>query len=94
MTLRVRALVMTIGLDLPSQIFEAHKEAVKLHVRSTSYGRKCRSPVCWAGSLESTTYWTRDYSMSLRKDFKIRDRCQAVRDATKSYADKRRGPLN
>nr|GFC63086.1 reverse transcriptase domain-containing protein [Tanacetum cinerariifolium] len=27
--LRVRALVMTIGLDLPSQIFEAQQEAVK-----------------------------------------------------------------
>ncbi|GKC65207.1 putative reverse transcriptase domain-containing protein [Tanacetum coccineum] len=28
--LRVRALVMTIGLDLPSRIFEAQKEAVKV----------------------------------------------------------------
>ncbi|GJU63373.1 hypothetical protein Tco_1245208 [Tanacetum coccineum] len=28
--LRVRALVMTIGLDLPSRILEAQKEAIKI----------------------------------------------------------------
>ncbi|GJX56795.1 hypothetical protein Tco_0286692 [Tanacetum coccineum] len=28
--LRVRALVMTIGLDLPSRIIEAQKEAIKI----------------------------------------------------------------
>ncbi|GJW08650.1 putative reverse transcriptase domain-containing protein [Tanacetum coccineum] len=36
------------------------------------YGRKCRSPICWA---------------------EIKKRIQAVRDKQKSYADRRRKPL-
>ncbi|GJQ93514.1 putative reverse transcriptase domain-containing protein [Tanacetum coccineum] len=64
--LRVRALVMTIGLDLPKQILNAQTEArkpdrehqkrgcwsyhasIKAAPFEALYGRKCRSPVCWA----------------------------------------------
>ncbi|GKB39902.1 hypothetical protein Tco_0884844 [Tanacetum coccineum] len=61
--LRVRSLVMTIGLDLPKQILEAQIEAQKPENYSNSrgyhasikaapfealYRRKCRSPVYWA----------------------------------------------
>nr|GEU81395.1 reverse transcriptase domain-containing protein [Tanacetum cinerariifolium] len=63
-SLRVRALVMTIGLDLPKQILEAQIEAQKpenfknedvggmISIKDAPfealYSRKCRSPVCWA----------------------------------------------
>ncbi|GKB88141.1 putative reverse transcriptase domain-containing protein, partial [Tanacetum coccineum] len=53
------------------------------------YGRKCRSPVCWAKVGEAQL--TRPETME--KIFKIRDRMQAARDRQKSYADKRRRPL-
>nr|GEX42341.1 putative reverse transcriptase domain-containing protein [Tanacetum cinerariifolium] len=57
------------------------------------YGRKCRSPVCWAeveyvqltdpGIIHETT----------KKIIQIKSRIQAVRDRHKSYADVRRKPL-
>ncbi|GJU93244.1 hypothetical protein Tco_1318000 [Tanacetum coccineum] len=63
--LRVRALVMTIGLNLPKQILSAQSEAIKEenfinedlrgminNIKAAPfealYGRKCRSPICWA----------------------------------------------
>ncbi|GJV44212.1 hypothetical protein Tco_1428748 [Tanacetum coccineum] len=76
---RVRALVMTIGLDLPKQILEAQIEAQKPENYSNSrgyhasikaapfealYGRKCRSP--------------------------IKQRIQTARDRQKNYADLKR----
>ncbi|GKE22960.1 putative reverse transcriptase domain-containing protein, partial [Tanacetum coccineum] len=54
------------------------------------YGRKCRSPVCWAevGSLRLEIIHE-----TTKKIFKIRDRMPAARDRKKSYADKRHRPL-
>nr|GEW68766.1 reverse transcriptase domain-containing protein [Tanacetum cinerariifolium] len=145
--LRVRALVMTIGLDLPSRIFEAQQEAEAdsterlktLYLReivsrhgvplsiisdrdshftsrfwqslqkalgtqldlSTAYhpqtdalyGRKCRSLVCWAGVGEAQLTRPEIIHELTEKIVQIRNRMQAARDRQKSYADKRRRPL-
>ncbi|GJT36234.1 putative reverse transcriptase domain-containing protein [Tanacetum coccineum] len=57
------------------------------------YGRKCRSPVCWAEVREVQLTGLKIIHKTAKKIFKIRDRMQAARDRQKSYADKRRKPL-
>ncbi|GKA21826.1 putative reverse transcriptase domain-containing protein [Tanacetum coccineum] len=57
------------------------------------YGRKCRSPVCWA-ELERHKSWDQRFLHETTENiFKIRDCMQAAHDRQKSYADKRRRPL-
>ncbi|GJS49873.1 reverse transcriptase domain-containing protein [Tanacetum coccineum] len=57
------------------------------------YGRKCRSPVCWAKVGESQLTGPEIIHETMKKIFKIRDCMQAARDRQKNYADKRRRPL-
>ncbi|GJU01300.1 putative reverse transcriptase domain-containing protein [Tanacetum coccineum] len=57
------------------------------------YGRKCHSPVCWAEVGEAQLTGPEIIHKTTEKIFKIRDRMQAARDRQKSYADKRRRPL-
>ncbi|GJZ73866.1 putative reverse transcriptase domain-containing protein [Tanacetum coccineum] len=57
------------------------------------YGRKCRSPVCWAEVGEAQLTGPEIIHETTEKIFKIRDRMQAARDRQKSYADKRRRSL-
>ncbi|GJZ33019.1 putative reverse transcriptase domain-containing protein [Tanacetum coccineum] len=57
------------------------------------YGRKCRSPVCWAEVGEAQLTRPEIIHETTEKIFKIRDRMQAARDRQKSYADQRRRPL-
>ncbi|GJW63304.1 hypothetical protein Tco_0115188 [Tanacetum coccineum] len=81
--LRVRALVMTIGLNLPKQILSAQPEARKeenfitedLHVRD--------SQLIGPEIIHETT----------EKIVQIKSHIQAARDHQKSYADVRRKPL-
>ncbi|GJY84347.1 putative reverse transcriptase domain-containing protein [Tanacetum coccineum] len=156
--LRVRALVMTIGLDLPKQILEAQTEARKLEnlgagdvggmlienlresdnprkeklepdmkklywwpnmkaditmdfvtklPRTSSgydtiwaltpfeafYGRKCRSPVCWAEVGDAQLTGPELIHETTEKIVQIKQRIQAARDRQKSYADVRCKPL-
>ncbi|GJS18402.1 putative reverse transcriptase domain-containing protein [Tanacetum coccineum] len=57
------------------------------------YDRKCRSPVCWVEVGEAQLTGPEIIHETTEKIFKIRDRMQAARDRQKSYADKRRRPL-
>ncbi|GJX28473.1 putative reverse transcriptase domain-containing protein [Tanacetum coccineum] len=57
------------------------------------YGRKCRSPVCWAEVGEAQLTGPEIIHETTKNIFKIRDRMQVARDRQKSYADKRRRPL-
>ncbi|GKE03474.1 putative reverse transcriptase domain, ribonuclease H-like domain, aspartic peptidase domain protein, partial [Tanacetum coccineum] len=57
------------------------------------YGRKCHSPVCWAEVGEAQLTGSEIIHETTEKIFKIRDCMQAARDLQKSYADKRRRPL-
>ncbi|GKA67676.1 putative reverse transcriptase domain-containing protein [Tanacetum coccineum] len=58
------------------------------------YGRKCRSPVCWAKVREAQLTGPEIIHETTETIFKIRDRMQAARDRQRSYADKRRRPLD
>nr|GEW22295.1 hypothetical protein [Tanacetum cinerariifolium] len=103
--LRVRALVMTLHPKLPSQILEAQTEAIKeknIEVENLRgidksfealYGRKCRSPVCWAevGDVQLTR--PEIIHETTEKIVQIRQRLQAARDRQRSYANVRRKPL-
>ncbi|GKC75550.1 putative reverse transcriptase domain-containing protein [Tanacetum coccineum] len=57
------------------------------------YSRKCRSLVCWAEVGETQFTGPKIIHETTEKIFKIRDRMQAARDRQKSYANKRRRPL-
>ena len=57
------------------------------------YGRKCRSPLCWAEVGDKHMTGPELIQETTDKIFQIRDRLKAARDRQKSYADQRRKPL-
>ena len=57
------------------------------------YGRKCRSPVCWAEVGDSQLTGPDIVHETTEKIVQIRNRLAAARDRQKSYADKRKRPL-
>ncbi|GJU19842.1 putative reverse transcriptase domain-containing protein [Tanacetum coccineum] len=57
------------------------------------YGRKCRSPIMWAEVGEGQLIGPELVQETTEKISQIKDRLKATRDRQKSYADKRRKPL-
>ncbi|GJZ74245.1 putative reverse transcriptase domain-containing protein [Tanacetum coccineum] len=57
------------------------------------YGRKCRSPVCWAEVGDAQLTGPEIIHETTEKIVQIKQRIQAARDRQKSYADVRRKPL-
>ncbi|GJZ23848.1 putative reverse transcriptase domain-containing protein [Tanacetum coccineum] len=57
------------------------------------YGRKCRSPIMWAEIREGQLIGPELVQETTKKISQIEDRLKATRDHQKSYADKRRKPL-
>ena len=57
------------------------------------YGRKCRSPLCWAEVGDSQITGPKLVVDTTERIAEIRQRMAAARDRQKSYADKRRKPL-
>ncbi|GJZ17215.1 putative reverse transcriptase domain-containing protein [Tanacetum coccineum] len=57
------------------------------------YGRKCRSHVCWAEVGDSQLTGPEIIHETTKKIIQIKSRIQATRDHQKSYADRRRKPL-
>ncbi|KAI3810174.1 hypothetical protein L1987_19784 [Smallanthus sonchifolius] len=57
------------------------------------YGRKCRSPICWTEVGDSQLTGPELVFETSEKIVQIRNRMAAARDRQKSYADKRRKPL-
>ncbi|GJU82576.1 putative reverse transcriptase domain-containing protein, partial [Tanacetum coccineum] len=75
----------------------SHNNSYHTSIKATPfkalYGRKCRSPVCWVEVGEAQHTGPEIIHETTEKIFKIRDRMQAASDQQKSYADKRRRPL-
>ncbi|KAD7117251.1 hypothetical protein E3N88_04519 [Mikania micrantha] len=67
--------------------------AFKLQPFEALYGRKCRSPICWAEVGDSQLTGPELVHETTEKIVQIRKRMAAARDRQKSYADKRRKPL-
>ncbi|GKB02939.1 putative reverse transcriptase domain-containing protein [Tanacetum coccineum] len=57
------------------------------------YGRKCRSPICWAEVGDSQLTGPEIIHETTEKIVQIKIRIQVARDRQKSYADVRRKPL-
>ncbi|GKB28328.1 putative reverse transcriptase domain, ribonuclease H-like domain, aspartic peptidase domain protein [Tanacetum coccineum] len=57
------------------------------------YGRKCRSPVCWAEVGEVQLTGPDLVQETTEKIIQIKQRIQAARDRQKSYADLKRKPM-
>ncbi|GJR64485.1 putative reverse transcriptase domain-containing protein [Tanacetum coccineum] len=57
------------------------------------YGRKCRSPICWAEVGDSQLTGPEIIHETTEKIVKIKSRIQAAHDRQKSYANVRRKPL-
>ncbi|GJX43408.1 putative reverse transcriptase domain-containing protein [Tanacetum coccineum] len=57
------------------------------------YGRKCHSPIMWAEVREGQLIGPKLVQETTEKISQIKDRLKAARDRQKSYADKRRKPL-
>ncbi|GJV01596.1 putative reverse transcriptase domain-containing protein [Tanacetum coccineum] len=57
------------------------------------YGRKCRSPVCWAEVGDARLTGPELVHETTEKIVQIKQRMQAAHDRQKSYADVRRKPL-
>ncbi|GKD04169.1 putative reverse transcriptase domain-containing protein [Tanacetum coccineum] len=58
------------------------------------YGRKCRSPVCWAKVGDVQLTGPEIIHETTEKIVQIQQRLQAARDWQRSYANVRRKPLN
>ncbi|GJT88290.1 putative reverse transcriptase domain-containing protein [Tanacetum coccineum] len=57
------------------------------------YSRKCRSPVCWAEVGDAQLTGLEIVHETTEKIIQIKKRIQVARDRQKSYADRRRKPL-
>ncbi|GKB02364.1 hypothetical protein Tco_0830453 [Tanacetum coccineum] len=77
--LRVRALVMTIDLNIPSQILNAQAEAMK--------EENVLSPICWTEVGDSQLTGLEIIHETTKKIIQIKNKIQAARDRQKSYND-------
>ncbi|GKC14250.1 putative reverse transcriptase domain-containing protein [Tanacetum coccineum] len=75
---------------LLSIVLDSYHMSIKVAPFESLYGRKCRSPVCWAEVGEAQLTGPEIIHETTEKIFKIRDHMQAARNRQKSYADKRR----
>ncbi|GKG42156.1 putative reverse transcriptase domain-containing protein, partial [Tanacetum coccineum] len=88
----LRAYVLDIGgswdvhLSLVEFLYNnSYHSSVRCAPFEALYGRKCRSPIMWAE--------VGDGQLIGPELVQIKDRLKAARDRQKSYADKRRKPL-
>ncbi|GJY50284.1 putative reverse transcriptase domain-containing protein [Tanacetum coccineum] len=71
----------------------SYHSSVKCAPFEALYGRKCRSPIMWAEVGEGQLIGHELVQETTEKISQINDRLKVVRDRQKSYADKRRKPL-
>nr|GEX77796.1 putative reverse transcriptase domain-containing protein [Tanacetum cinerariifolium] len=57
------------------------------------YGRKCRSPMCWAEVGEAQLTGPERIQETTKKIILIKQRIQADQDRQESYADRKRKPM-
>ncbi|GJY10023.1 putative reverse transcriptase domain-containing protein [Tanacetum coccineum] len=71
----------------------SYHTSIKAALFEALYGRKCRSPICWAEVGDSQLTGPEIIHETTEKIVQIKSRIQAARDRQKSYADVRRKPL-
>ncbi|GKE35796.1 putative reverse transcriptase domain-containing protein, partial [Tanacetum coccineum] len=75
------------------QTLEDMLRAVRCASFEALHGRKCRSPIMWAKVGEGQLIGPELVQETTEKISQIKDRLKAAHDRQKSYADKRRKPL-
>nr|GEZ13495.1 putative reverse transcriptase domain-containing protein [Tanacetum cinerariifolium]GEZ14488.1 putative reverse transcriptase domain-containing protein [Tanacetum cinerariifolium] len=71
----------------------SYHTSIKVATFEALYGRKCRSPNCWAEVGDAHLTGLKIVHETTEKIIQIKKRIQAARDRQKSYADRRRKPL-
>ncbi|GJT73910.1 putative reverse transcriptase domain-containing protein [Tanacetum coccineum] len=71
----------------------ANGRVIKAAPFEALYGRKCRSPICWAEVGDSQLIGLEIIHETTERIVQIKSHIQAARDRQKSYADVRRKPL-
>ena len=71
----------------------SYHSSIKCAPFDALYGRKCRSPVLWAEVGEGQLIGPEIVLETTEKISQIKERLKTARDRQKSYADKRRKPL-
>ncbi|GKB13507.1 putative reverse transcriptase domain-containing protein [Tanacetum coccineum] len=96
----LRACVMDFGkgwdTHLPLVEFSynnSYHTSIKAAPFEALYSQKCRSPICWAEVGDAQLTGPEIVHETTKKIIQIKKRIQAARDRQKSYADRRRKPL-
>ncbi|GKB17896.1 putative reverse transcriptase domain-containing protein [Tanacetum coccineum] len=71
----------------------SYHASIKAALYEALYGRKCRSPVCWAEVGEVQLTGPEIVQETTEKIIHIKQRIQAVRDRQKSYVNLKRKPM-
>nr|GEW42072.1 reverse transcriptase domain-containing protein [Tanacetum cinerariifolium] len=71
----------------------SYHASIKVAPFEALYGRKCRSPVCWAEVGEVQLIGPKIVQDTTEKDIQIKQRIQAARDRQTSYVDLKRKPM-
>ncbi|GKB41417.1 putative reverse transcriptase domain-containing protein [Tanacetum coccineum] len=71
----------------------SYHASIKAAPYEALYGRKCRSPVCWAEVGEAQLTGPELIQETTEKIVLIKQRMQAAQDRQKSYADQKRKPM-
>ncbi|GJU56546.1 hypothetical protein Tco_1230260 [Tanacetum coccineum] len=72
---------------------ESYHTSIKAAPYEALYGRKCQSPVCWAEVGEAQLAGPKLIQETTEKIVLIKQRIQAAQDRQKSYADRKRKPM-
>ncbi|GJU77767.1 putative reverse transcriptase domain-containing protein [Tanacetum coccineum] len=75
-------------------MLRAYHTSIKAAPFEALYGCKCRSPICWAEVGDAQLTGLKIVCETTKKIIQIKHRLQASRDRQRSYADKRRKPLD
>ncbi|GJQ97497.1 putative reverse transcriptase domain-containing protein [Tanacetum coccineum] len=79
--------------EIARQVKEPYHASIKAAPFKALYGRKCRSPICWAEVRDVQLTGPEIIHETTKKIVQIRQRLQAARDRQRSYANVRRKPL-
>nr|GEY11784.1 putative reverse transcriptase domain-containing protein [Tanacetum cinerariifolium] len=71
----------------------SYHASIKIAPYEALYGRKCRSPVCWAEVGEAQLTSPEMIQETTEKIILIKQRMQAAQDRQKSYADRKQKPM-
>nr|GEZ20352.1 putative reverse transcriptase domain-containing protein [Tanacetum cinerariifolium] len=82
-----------IPISIISDSDPSYHASIKAAPFEALYGRKCRSPVCWAEVGDAQLTGPEIIQETTEKIVQIKQRLQAARDRQKSYANVRRKPL-